>query len=92
MHAYLKAKTCQVNSRVLIPAMPYEIILPKHRFVRFATGLRSTDPVDSVFIMHCFEITLQNTFGRAIPLAQPAMVAGCAVTLEVRCRFSSGDF
>lgn len=92
MHAYLKAKTFQVNCRVLIPAMPYEIILPKHRFVRFATGLHTTDPVDSVLIMNCFEITIQNTFSREIPFAQPATVARCAVTLEVRYRFSSGDF
>lgn len=89
---YLKTKTSQVNCRMLFPAMPNEIILPKHRFVKFATGLHSTDPVDSVFIMHCFEMTLQDTFGREIPLAQPAMAAGCAVMLEIRCRFSSGDF
>jgi hypothetical protein len=92
MHVYLKTKTFQINCGVLAPTMPYEIILPEHRFVKFATGLDSTDPVDTVFIMHCFEMTLQGTFGREIPLAQPAVVAGCAVMLEIWCGFSSGDF
>jgi hypothetical protein len=75
---------------VSLPAVPPEIILPRHWLPILVAILDSTNPVDGAISMYGFDMTLQDVVPSEAPLANATTLARGAILLEACRSFGRG--